>query len=118
FLLTRRPPSTPLFPYATLFRSVPVEDEPDRRDVRGAFRAGDGRLAGAGALGHERAPFALGHLLHAGSLPPAITPTPAITLPPLITVSAATVSACRSRRRTARPRWRWTRRTIRRSCWC
>src|SRR3546814_14094162 len=48
--MIRRPPRSTrtdtLFPYTTLFRSVPVEGDVLRRDAGGATRAADGRAAG------------------------------------------------------------------------
>src|SRR5216684_7961015 len=43
FLMIRRPPRSTLFPYTTLFRSVPGRGPPPRRRAAGAVRPGPGR---------------------------------------------------------------------------
>src|SRR3712207_7314032 len=53
FLMIRRPPRSPLFPYTTLFRSAPALEQPDDEEQRGLHgdvvddvehRRGDPRL--------------------------------------------------------------------------
>src|SRR5438045_5144223 len=55
FLMMRRPPSSTLFPYTTLFRSVAVDRiGPGRAEVHGFARQGVQGLAGRGVRPQNR----------------------------------------------------------------
>src|SRR5687768_18257640 len=59
-MMTRRTPSPPLFPYTTLFRSPPLEDDAALLGIDQAHDGlGKGRLSAAG-LAHNAEGFALG----------------------------------------------------------
>src|SRR4030042_3519604 len=48
FLMIRRPPRSTLFPYTTLFRSVPGDLQESQRLARGIFQRGDDGVSGKG----------------------------------------------------------------------
>src|SRR3712207_7472256 len=57
FLMIRRPPRSTLFPYPTLFRSQPADDERgDRPAVEVAGRRSDEDAEAAGAAGQQGCP--------------------------------------------------------------
>src|SRR5438445_5296298 len=68
FSMTRLTPSSPLFPYTTLFRSLQVRLPPGHHAARDAHRlarraqgAGRDALRGAGAVRGRPGPLRLGH---------------------------------------------------------